>query len=60
MKAGRIMALLEHLHELRRRLIRIACAIGIATIVGLFFTPQLLKVLLIPSASMPSRLNGRR
>jgi sec-independent protein translocase protein TatC len=42
------MALLEHLDELRQRLIRAIIAVLIGVIVGTFFTPTVLKLLVAP------------
>ncbi len=48
MRAEKKMAFLEHLRELRRRIIRTACIIAVATGVGLYFTPQIITLLIAP------------
>jgi sec-independent protein translocase protein TatC len=50
--AEKQMPLLEHLEELRQRLIISALAILIATAVAFFFSGTLLKVLLLPSGGL--------
>jgi sec-independent protein translocase protein TatC len=42
------MTLLDHLGELRKRVIRIAVALAVGLGIGLIFTPQILKLLLVP------------
>jgi sec-independent protein translocase protein TatC len=43
------LTIVEHLEELRTRLVRSAMALGIATVVSFLFTPQVLRILLIPA-----------
>ncbi|MCB0214398.1 MAG: twin-arginine translocase subunit TatC [Anaerolineae bacterium] len=42
------MTLLEHLEELRDRLVKSAIAVGITTIISAIFTPQILELLINP------------
>jgi sec-independent protein translocase protein TatC len=42
------MTFLEHLEELRTRLIRSLIAIGVGTLVGLYFSPQIFHFLMAP------------
>ncbi len=51
MSGEREMSFLEHLGELRKRLLRILLALVAGTGVALVFTPRLLKILLIPYGS---------
>ena len=45
------MTFLDHVGELRKRIIRIAIAVLLAMGVSLLFTPQILKILLLPYGS---------
>ncbi len=47
------MTVVEHLEELRERLIKSAIALAIATLASLAFTGQLLKVLIAPAGIKP-------
>jgi sec-independent protein translocase protein TatC len=51
MSGEREMSFLEHLGELRKRLLRILLALVAGTGVALVFTPRLLKILLLPYGS---------
>ena len=42
------MGILEHLEELRRRLVRVIIALLLGVVVGTFLTPSILKVLVTP------------
>lgn len=50
------LTLLEHLSELRKRIIISLLAIGIATIVSFSFSSQLLKVLKLPASGLIEKL----
>ncbi|MDP8905844.1 MAG: twin-arginine translocase subunit TatC [Chloroflexota bacterium] len=45
---GKVMTLAEHLTELRRRLIVAALAVGVGSVIGFWFSPDLLRVLAAP------------
>lgn len=52
------MTLLEHLDELRRRLVRVSIAVVLGTIVGYAVFPQLLDVLIEPYCSVVDDVAG--
>jgi len=45
---GAVMSLVEHLSELRNRLIKAGLAVGIGSVVGFYFNRQIRDVLLLP------------
>lgn len=46
------LSLLQHLGELRRRLIRSVIAVLIATVVSFFFAPQIFNILILPAGGI--------
>src|SRR5262249_24615137 len=55
---GGTMTLVEHLEELRHRLIISALAIVVATVVSFFFWERILRFLLTPLPSISNKLTG--
>jgi sec-independent protein translocase protein TatC len=47
-ETGGQMTLLEHLEELRSRLVKVAIALGIATVISFIFAQQLVELLAVP------------
>ena len=51
------MSLLEHLDELRSRLVKVSAAVVLGTIVGYVVFPELLDILIEPYCSVVARIN---
>lgn len=56
--SGGTMTLVEHLEELRRRLVITAIAVVVATVLSFFFWERILRFLLTPLPAVSSKLSG--
>jgi sec-independent protein translocase protein TatC len=52
MDAEKRMTVFGHLEELRARLVKVMIALVITTLVGLLFTPQLLRIIIVPAGDV--------
>src|SRR5262245_61677502 len=46
---GKVMSLVDHLSELRNRLFKALLAVGIGSVIGLYFSPQIIAALAAPA-----------
>ena len=49
---NREMTIIEHLEELRERLIKSVIALAVTTLISLLYSPQLIKLMLAPAGEV--------